>query len=482
MLKSEIRIMKIPCYIRCVVLLIAVIALFPTASSGEASHTNKNGKPNIILILADDLGYGDLSCYGSVRINTPRIDQMAQEGLRFSQFYAGSAVCTPTRVSIMTGRSPLRFNVSRHFNDQEMHLREDVPTIPKMLKKAGYVSMHIGKWHLGGLNEKHVNDRANSIPGPIEHGFDHYLAMLEDPLYRRPAMLEKRLYKDGAKHLVRDDEIIKPIDDHWTDVKTNEALRFLESSVEGNKPFYLNLWFDAPHAPYEAAPENSLNPYKERAKGDDLLYRSMVAHLDYSIGRILDKLNELGISENTLIIFSSDNGPAYQGSPGPFKGRKVDFHEGGIRVPGIAWWPGSIKAGGETNELAHTNDLLPTFCALGGVQTDKLEIDGKNILPLLIKGKPVPDRGYVFWQIDHYNRNGNYAVVTDKRPEPVATEVVRKNHWKLLSREGEPIELYNLEEDPYERWNLINQYPEIVEELERAVKNWLDEPRMSRPY
>ena len=145
---------------------------------------SQSSKPNIILVLADDLGYGDLSCYGSKRIQTPNIDAMAKEGLRFTQFYASSAVCTPTRVGILTGQYPLRFNVSTHFNDREMFLDNDVLTIPKLLNKQGYQSMHIGKWHLGGLNEAHIRDRKNSMPGPLQHGFDHYLAMIEDPQYR----------------------------------------------------------------------------------------------------------------------------------------------------------------------------------------------------------------------------------------------------------------------------------------------------------
>ncbi|MDC1107168.1 sulfatase-like hydrolase/transferase, partial [Prolixibacteraceae bacterium] len=332
-----------------------LLTLAMLAVGSEAASTRE--KPNIIILLADDLGYGDLSCYGNTRIATPRIDRMAKEGLKFDQFYAGSAVCTPTRVSVMTGRAPLRFSVTHHFNDQEMFLQRGVPTIPKMLFKAGYISKHVGKWHLGGLNEKHVLDRKHSMPGPIEHGFDHYLTMLEDPLYRRPAMLEKRLYKDGVKHLVRDDKIIKPVEGHWTDVKTNEALDFIETCAKKKEPFFLNLWFDTPHAPYEQTPMRSMSPYLERAKGDDLLYRGMVTHLDYSIGRVLDKLELLGISDNTLVVFFSDNGPAIQGSSGALKGRKTDFHEGGIRVPAIAWWPGKIKANTTTSVLVHTNDL-----------------------------------------------------------------------------------------------------------------------------
>ncbi|MCL3781417.1 arylsulfatase [Prolixibacteraceae bacterium JC049] len=459
-----------------------IAAFFLLAGTMAGNAENKQKQPNIILILADDLGFGDLSCYGSQRIKTPHIDKMASEGIRFTSFYSGSAVCTPTRVSVITGRYPLRFNVMQHFNDQEMYLQRDVPTLPKALKEAGYITKHVGKWHLGGLNEAHIKDRANSMPGPIEHGFDHYLAMVEDPLYRKPAMLERRLYKDGAKHLVRDEKIIEPIDRHWTDVKTDEAIRFIETSSKGNQPFFLNLWFDTPHAPYEPAPDVSLNPYKKRAKGDDLLYRSMVTHLDYSVDRVLSKLKELGIAENTLVVFTSDNGPAFQGSPGGFKGRKLDFHEGGIRVPGIVWWPGTVKPRVEEKQLFHTNDIFPTFAAVAKAPVKKkYKLDGVNLLPSIVEDKEV-DHGIVFWQIKLYPRNYNYVKVTDKRPEPVVTEVARKGKWKLLAREGKPVELFNLDEDPFERWNLVKDYPEVTKELSSALNKWLKEPRMKRPY
>ncbi|TKG90429.1 arylsulfatase [Puteibacter caeruleilacunae] len=466
---------------RCLVGSLGLLSVLP--AQGYISKSIKQAsKPNIILLLADDLGYGDLSCYGSRKIETPQIDKMASEGLQFTQFYAGSAVCTPTRVSIMTGKYPLRYNVGRHFNDKEMYLNNDMPTIPKLLKQAGYISKHVGKWHLGGLNEKHVKNRENSMPGPLQHGFDHYLAMLEDPLYRAPAMLQNRLYKDGAKHLVRDEKIISPIDKHWTDVKTDEALDFINNQANGDHPFFLNLWFDTPHAPYEPTPEESMKPYRARAKGKDLLYRGMVSRLDHSVGRILDKLRKLGIEKNTLVILTSDNGPAYIGSPGMFKGRKVDFHEGGIRVPMIAWWPGQIESGKQTDELGHTTDLLPTFCSAANIDYSSAHADGKNILPLLTEGIPVKDRGYVFWSIDYYGNNGNYGITVDKRPEPVATEIVRKGKWKLLAKEGQPLELFNLEEDPYERWNLYKQYPEIAQDLTVALAKWLKEPRVPKPY
>lgn len=464
--------------------LLFVLVFVSCKNSSNKTKQLKLTQPNIVLILADDLGYGDLSCYGSKRINTPNLDKMAGEGLKFTQFYAGSAVCTPTRVSILTGQYPLRFNVSAHFNDRQMFLDNDVLTIPKVLKKEGYTSMHIGKWHLGGLNESHVLDRNNSMPGPLQHGFDHYLAMLEDPIYRGSAMREKRLYKDAGKHLVKDDVLLTPNNKHWTTIKFDEATKFIENSAKEKKPFFLNLWLDAPHAPYEYSEKVVLDQYNDRAKGQDLLYRGMVSQLDKGVGSVLAKLKELNIDKNTIVIFTSDNGPAYLGSPAHFKGRKTDFHEGGIRVPMIAWWPETITKGIVSNEIANTIDFLPTFLKLAQGTLDKnTPIDGLDITPLLFHQKPLVDRKTMFWEIaSKYKRSGNYVNVTDIRLKPTANQIARKGPWKLLAIEGVPNELYNMDEDPYERWNLLDTYPEISKQLSEELTQWLNEPRKEKPY
>lgn len=464
--------------------LIFIIGCCSCKNSSNKIKQLKSTQPNIVLILADDLGYGDLSCYGSKRINTPNIDKMAGEGLKFTQFYAGSAVCTPTRVSILTGQYPLRFNVSAHFNDREMFLDNDVLTIPKALKKQGYTSMHIGKWHLGGLNKAHVLDRNNSMPGPLQHGFDHYLAMLEDPIYRGSAMREKRLYKDAGKNLVKDDVLLTPNNKHWTTIKFEEANKFIENSAKEKKPFFLNLWLDTPHAPYEFSEKGVMDQYNDRAKGQDLLYRGMVSHLDKGVGSVLAKLKELNIDKNTIVIFTSDNGPAYLGSPAHFKGRKTDFHEGGIRVPMIAWWPETITKGTVSNEIANTIDFLPTFLKLAKGSLDKnTPIDGLDITPLLFEQKQVLNRKTMFWEIaPKYKRSGNYVNVTDIRLKPTANQIARKGPWKLLAVEGVSKELYNMDEDPYERWNLLDTYPEISKQLSEELTQWLNAPRKEQPY
>jgi len=275
-----------------------------------------------------------------------------------------------------------------------------------------------------------------------------------------------------------------PNNDHWTTIKFNEANKFIQKSAEAKKPFFLNLWLDAPHAPYESSEKGVMDQYNDRAKGQDLLYRGMVSHLDKGGGSVLAKLKELHLDKNTIVIFTSDNGPAYLGSPAHFKGRKTDFHEGGIRVPMIARWPGKIEGGIVTNEIANTIDFLPTFVKLAQGKTSKnMPIDGMDISPLLFEQKSLENRKTMFWEISpKYKNSGNYANVTDIRLKPTANQIARKGPWKLLAIEGVPNELYNMDEDPYERWNLLKTYPEIASQLTEELTQWLQAPRKEKPY
>lgn len=286
--------------------------------------------------------------------------------------------------------------------------------------------------------------------------------MYEDPNIRGKLLAERRIYREGANYLVSDDQPFPPQNKHWTDVKIEAALQFIEACHQQRQPFFLNLWFDVPHTPYEPAPEPFINPYKDRARGDDLYYRSMVTHLDWAVWAILQKLAKLGIDKNTFILFTSDNGPSYQGSPGPYKGGKADLHDGGVRVPMISYWPGKIDAGKVCHDFGHTNDILPTFCAAAGVPIpEDVHIDGLNLLPLLQNRGKLPQRNSGFWQLDFYD----WYPQPGGKPNPYATEVIRDGDWKLFTWQGQPVELFNLHDDPFERRNLLEVWPEIAAQL-----------------
>ena len=444
-----------------------------------AAGDDSTGPPNLIILLADDMGYADPGCFGGKAVRTPNLDALAKSGMRFTQFYAASGVCTPTRVSVLTGRYPLRFDVRRHFRDEQEHLPPGTVTLPKLLKQAGYLTGHVGKWHLGGLHQAHIRDRANSMPGPHQHGFDHYLCQNEEQPQRGVLGRERQLYRKGGTCLIRDEKNVPHSDPyynrHFTDINGDESVRLIEKFHRSGRPFFLNVWWLVPHMPYEPAPEPHFSRYADpNISEDQHCFRSMVSQMDHKIGLIVAKLEELRIRDRTFILFTSDNGGAYQADVGPFKGGKTDLHEGGIRVPMIASWPGIIPAGTVSDTLGHTNDILPTFLAAAGAAIPaEVQLDGLNLLPHLTEIKPITNRGTVFWQMDLYNHlQRQYP-----KPKPYATEVARRGRWKLLARDGKPVELVDIQADPYETVNLLGRQPHIEAELTDQLKAFLAAPR-----
>jgi N-acetylgalactosamine-6-sulfatase len=397
-------------------------------------------KPNFIVLLADDMGWGDPSCYGNRAVETPHLDALARTGVRFENFYAASAVCSPSRAALMTGRYPLRFDIRKAFVDDEVHLPVSQSELPWLLKRAGYATGHVGKWHLGGLHQKHIRDRAHSIPGPHQHGFEHYQCQNEEQPMRRQMGTDRTLFRKGGTVLIRDEKNVAPEDpyypQHFTDINGEESVRLIRQFHRAGKPFFLNTWFLAPHQPYEPAPE----PFWEKAAApgitdDQRRYRSMVMHLDAQVGKILRTLEELKLRENTLVVFLSDNGGAYEANIGPYRGGKTDLHEGGIRVPGIFSMPGQIGKGRVSKEVGHHCDILPTICEAAGVAAPK-GLDGISLWDTLRRGKANGART-LCWQIDSYGRIQRHT----PRPEPHATEATRQGDWKLLSRDGKPVAL-----------------------------------------
>jgi arylsulfatase A-like enzyme len=466
-------------------------------SACSGNENEKQTTPNIILIVADDLGYGDLSCYDGKEIETPNLDKLASTGVRLIQFYAGSAVCTPSRASILTGNSPLRFNIRQYF-PREGYLPWEAVTIPDMLKHKNYYCAHIGKWHLGGLSLENLNLRNSgkkADPGPLEHGFDHYLTMYEGNPNMPSLFEERRVLKDGGKYLISNDVEVPSDSNYLTTIFTTEAIRIMEEFSDRKTPFFINLWYKIPHTPYEPAPEPHISKYRSlnypepenqnfhrghNALGDGIHYNSMVSYLDAEIGRLIQKLDELGIRENTFIVFTSDNGPSYRGSPSPWTGGKADLHEGGIRVPMIASWPGKIPANTINGGFGHTNDLLPSFCEAAGIGTDSLKIDGVSIMDQLKGLKETTEHGMVFWQMDQsvdpwgniwYPQPGN-------KPIPYGTCIVRNGKWKMHFDSISPVALYNLDSDSLEMENLLGTIPEVENKMTEGLKKYLSAPRL----
>ncbi|EMB15790.1 sulfatase family protein [Rhodopirellula europaea] len=462
-------------------LAIACIAVFYLAN---ATLLHAADRPNIILLLADDLGYGDLSCFGSPAVKTPHLDRLASEGLKCDRFYAGSAVCSPTRASVLTGRYPLRFGITKHFNDRNGWLPESATTVAELLSDAGYNTAHVGKWHLGGLHVDETGKRLTNQPGPRQHGFDFYQTQIEQQPLRGKMGRDRTLFRKGGTVLLRNDQRINEDDPyypkHFTDANGDFAVEMIEKLSNEDAPFFINMWWLVPHKPYEPAPEPHWSGTAADGISDDQhRFRSMVQHMDAKVGEILQKLDELKIADNTLVLFTSDNGAAFEGFIHDLKGGKTDLHDGGIRVPMIVRWPAAIPPGQTSQAFGHTNDLLPSFCDAAGVDVPgALSLDGLSLLPHWMGGTPPSDeeRGTVFWQLDLYKSLQRHT----PKPKPFATEVVRRGNWKLLAFKGKPVELFDVDTDPNEKHNVLVEHPDLVASLSTELNQWLNEPRTTK--
>ena len=421
--------------------------------------------PNIVIIYADDLGYGDLGCYGHPTIRTPHLDRMAAEGVRFTQFYSAAEVCTPSRAALMTGRYPIRSGMC---HDQVRVLRrfstgglphEEI-TLAEMLKDKGYTTGIIGKWHLGVWS----NDPQHH---PQHHGFDFHFGLPHsndmDPNPGNPK-LANALAEQKAEYwnapLYRGMELVERPADQTTLTRryTEEAVKFITANK--TKPFFLYFPHTFPHTPLFASPD-----FKDNSPRG--LYGDVVEELDWSVGRVLDTLRETGLAENTLVVFSSDNGPwllmgETGGSAGLLREGKGSTWEGGMRVPGIAWWPGKIKPA-VCREVACTMDLLPTVAKLSGanVPIDR-ELDGKDITPLLLGEGKVEREVFCY-----YRGQQLYAA----RVGPwKAHFITQPAYGPNKPMQHETPELYNVEEDPSEVRNVATQHPEVIASIRSAVE------------
>lgn len=417
--------------------LIALI-LCAMAASGMAAT-----RPNIILINCDDLGYGDLGCYGAKDIRTPHLDRMAKEGTRFTDFSVTSALCTPSRASLMTGKYPGRVGLATGVlrPDATNGLASAEITLAEVMKSAGYITGCIGKWHLGFVKGMR----------PTDQGFDNYYGVLHNLDKHETVVFEK----EGGMPVLRGDRVEKrpAVPAEMTELYTAEALKFIEANRE--KPFFLYLSHAMPHIPFDASP-------RFKGKSARGLYGDSIEELDDSTGQILNRLRSLNLEEKTLVIFTSDNGPERRtpGTAGALRGTKHTVLEGGLRVPFIAWWPNTVAAGKTSDEFISTLDILPTFASLSGSIVMKGKaIDGLDITPVLLGKEGARSPRTSLYSLYGLNKN--------------RSESYRENQWKVHLTT--PPELYDLKADAAEANNVAGQHADVVQRLTAAAKKIREE-------
>ena len=462
-----------------------IFLIFLTGCNSKKLTENKNNeKPNILLIVADDLGYGDLRCYGNKIVDTPQLDKLAENGVRFTNAYASCTVCSPTRASLLTGKNPVALNLTdfipgRQANgpqphhklispDFNKHLPLDEMTIAEQLKKLGYTTASIGKWHLGGKGYL-----------PPQHGFDLNIAgnavgMPPSFYYPYTSNEKWRTHKITPLELTEDSLYL-------TERLTNEAIQFIESSQD--KPFFLYLPYYTVHIPVEG-PKALAAKYAERLRNStDTVFRhphylAMTESLDENVGRIVAALEKLNLERNTLIIFVSDNGgwakvdekdggdQQYTGwqvqaaDNGPLRGGKGTLYEGGLRVPVIISWPGTIEPGRVSDELVISTDVFPTI--MEAVQMDiDYPVEGVSLLSFLTENKPVK-REKLYWHYPHYHLT-------------TPGSVIRDGDFKLIKYyEDDRLELYNLKNDVGESNDLSGTMSDKTIEMHRKLNKWLE--------
>lgn len=395
--------------------------------------------PNIVLIYCDDLGYGDIGCYGST-ISTPNLDKMAAQGVRFTNFYSANPVCSPSRASLLTGRYPTRVNVPRVFFPADKEgLARDEQTMANVLKARGYQTMCVGKWHLG-----HTPDYL-----PTARGFDEYFGIPYSNDMNPRLMLKN-------KETVEQTAVLETITPRYTE----QAIGFIERNK--TKPFFLYMPHTYPHIPLAASPRFA-------GKSEQGLYGDVISELDWSVGEILATLKKNGLEKNTLVLFSSDNGPWFQGSPGKLRGRKGQTYEGGVRVPFIARWPGRIPGGRVLDAIGSTMDLLPTIAKLSGATLPVKPLDGIDIWPLLSGQKKDHTREALLY-FDNWDlqcaRLGNWKLHVGRYNSFIYGPAPATGRVNLRLR---PSELYNLATDPDESFDVAAKHPEVVRDLEARI-------------
>jgi len=472
--------------------LLLAAATLPAVSSAASREDLAGSKPNVLVILCDDLGYGDLACFGHPAIRTPNLDRLASDGVRLTSCYSAAPVCSASRAGLLTGRTPSRTGVYDWIPEGHvMHLRSSEATIPKLLKQGGYDTCQVGKWHLNG------KFNSPEQPQPCDHGFDHWFATQNNaaPSHENP------------RNFVRNGEPVGPRQGFSCQVVADEAIGWLKRH-DAARPFFLYVCFHEPHEPV-ASPADLVATYldedgpKARSE-DEAQYFANVSNMDAAVGRLLAGLKEQGIDDRTLVVFTSDNGPETlkryprgvrcYGSPGPLRGMKLWLYEGGIRVPGIVRWPGVLPPGTVNDTPVGSVDLLPTLCELAKVNPPSDHtLDGTSLVPLLA-GEAFERPKPLSW--DYYNaigeakaamRIGDYSVL-GKRASPAVETVDRKGgnvspatmpviKSETLSR----FELYDLRPDVGQKHDLAAERPDLAEKYAKLLADKHREVRDEGP-
>ena len=420
----------------------------------------RSAKPNVVVLLADDLGYQDVGCYDGP-VKTPAIDALAAGGIRFSDFYSGCAVCSPSRATLLTGRHHIRAGVYSWINDgsQNSHLLLREVTLAEVLKQAGYATAHIGKWHLGLPTGK------RNKPTPDKHGFDHWFATWNnaEPSHKDP------------RNFIRNGQPVGTIEGYSCQIVADEAIRWLDSRGDDDSPFFLNVWFHEPHAPI-AAPEQIVKDYG-KLQDKAAIYSGTIDNTDRAIARLVNKLGEVDDPENTLIIYASDNGSYRDDRTGGLRGRKGVNWEGGIRVPGIFYWPGTIPAGVVSAEPAGLVDVLPTVCGLLGIdQPPAVHLDGSDLSPILAnKANGFSRHQPLFWHLQRSKpivamRDGKYSLVAQRDYELSADNMFQESWIPKIKQGGyKNFQLFDLKQDPNQTHDLAAENPELLQRLKSKL-------------
>ncbi len=450
-----------------------------SSAVGIASLPTKTRRPNIVLMMADDMGWGDTGYNGNTIIKTPHLDEMSRSGLRFDRFYAGAPVCSPTRGSCLTGRNPYRYGVH---TANKGHLRKGEICLAEVLKEEGYATGHFGKWHLGTLSPDYSGKGKGRKPKenyctPGMNGFDEWFSTefavaTWDPYDPENSHLKPGAFDVRALYWHNGQSVPGPLKGCDSKLIVDRALPFMEKAVGQDKPFFTVVWFHAPHAPVVGGPKYRAM-YSEHDEEKQHFY-AVVTALDEQVGRVREKLRELGVEDNTMVWFCSDNGPEgnpgpkgrYWGTAKPFRGRKRSLYEGGVRVPGMLVWPDRVKRARSVDMPCVTSDYFATVLdTLGLNLPSDRPYDGMSLLPM-IDGKMRQRSQPIGFQF------GQQASLTDNRYKLVANSGNKRPRHDNGKVPFEAYELYDLIDDPSETKNMAEKHPDIVARMKTTLEKW----------